>query len=206
MPDVYTFNEFKNALLNYSPNPEANSNYYLYKMYSCSKAKGSCDEYRQLINPKYRNPLYYYILSITSKDTLIQETYRDTLQMFLSATHDNKTRYLLSKLPEKRTLEKPKIEGLANSISFGSIENNKRHKKTISIANTGNEALIIYNVSVSCECISVNYPRIIDANHNGDITIYWDADSDEGYDEKTIYLITNSQPKMYTIRVNATIV
>lgn len=66
----------------------------------------------------------------------------------------------------------------------------------------GEIPFIIYKSSVSCGCVSVEFPKYpIKPGETGKITVHYDSKNQEGHFDKRIFLETNEKKGVSVIRI-----
>jgi hypothetical protein len=96
----------------------------------------------------------------------------------------------------KLTVDQIKDAPVANfentSYDFGNIKSGATLKHEFTFKNTGKSDLLLRNISASCSCTAVApKDRVIKSGSSSTITAIFDSQGKEGYQNKTITVITN---------------
>lgn len=88
------------------------------------------------------------------------------------------------------------------SVSLGKFNWQEEQKATFTLKNTGNELLVIHNVTTSCGCTSVDYSKEpVRPGSTTVIEVSYKAES-PGYFNKTIMLYCNAETSPLTLSVS----
>ncbi len=96
------------------------------------------------------------------------------------------------------------LKVINKKIDFGTISKVKTDRKSIDfdIENTGEKPLIIYNVDVSCGCLSVDIPKEpILSGEKSIIKVHIDIQKLEGAFNKVVYIKSNAVNDLELIRI-----
>lgn len=87
---------------------------------------------------------------------------------------------------------------------FGEIKEGKKYTVEFKIRNTGDAPLIFTKIDVSCNCITIDYPREpIKPGENAVIKVTLDANKKVGRIVKSIYVNSNAKNRLEVIRIFA---
>jgi hypothetical protein len=90
---------------------------------------------------------------------------------------------------------------------FGKIAQGERVSHTFEFENTGKTALIISGASASCGCTVPGWPKEpIEPGKKSRIDVVFNSEGKNGYQEKTITVITNCEPATRILRIKADVV
>lgn len=98
---------------------------------------------------------------------------------------------------------------LADALfDFGLISEGELVKHTFTFTNSGNAPLLISTVEPSCGCTAVQdwSKRPYSPGDTGKITVEFDSNGRPGKQHKTISVITNANPSVYTLTLTGTVV
>jgi Protein of unknown function (DUF1573) len=85
-------------------------------------------------------------------------------------------------------------------FDFGEIESGEIVEHTYIFKNTGEGPLLISNATASCGCTVPSWPKDpIEANSEGEIKVRFDSKGKSGNQNKTVTIISNTQPNKTTL-------
>ncbi len=100
----------------------------------------------------------------------------------------------------------PKIKFEEKIHDFGKLIQGEKDSYSFKFKNTGNSDLLISYVSPSCSCVKVSYSKMpIHPGKQGIIKVTFDSQGEEGFQEKTITLISNTQPNKEKLTIKANV-
>lgn len=92
------------------------------------------------------------------------------------------------------------------SVDFGNIKQNSNHRQIFRIKNTGNEPLIIAKAKASCGCTVADYPKQpVEPGKIAEIKVSYNSGKQKGKIHKIITVISNTDPKITVLTINANI-
>lgn len=101
----------------------------------------------------------------------------------------------------------PKIQFEETDYNFGEIIEGEIVSHTFKFKNTGQSNLIIYNAEASCGCTVPSYSdKPIKPNHFGEISIAFDSKGRDGFQEKHVTLLTNTNPNKKILKIKCIVV
>ena len=90
------------------------------------------------------------------------------------------------------------------SVDFGKVKEGDTLSHIFKISNTGNEPLIIYKTSGSCDCVAaVVTKELIPPGKEVDITAYFNTIGRKGSQNKTLEITCNTEPAQLLITIKA---
>jgi Protein of unknown function (DUF1573) len=90
------------------------------------------------------------------------------------------------------------------SVDFGKVKEGDTLSHIFKISNTGNEPLIIYKTSGSCDCVAaVVTKEMIPPGKQVDITAYFNTKGRKGPQNRTLELTCNTEPAQLLITLKA---
>ncbi len=108
---------------------------------------------------------------------------------------------------EKSDQRVPEITFEKTSHDYGRLIMGEKVSYSFKFTNTGKADLIVSNVSASCGC---TVPRFtsdpVKPGENGTVTVVFDSHNRRGFQNKTVVVITNTNPNRTVLSVQATIV
>lgn len=108
---------------------------------------------------------------------------------------------------EKSEQRVPQITFEKTAHDYGRLIMGEKVSYSFKFTNTGNADLIISNVSASCGC---TVPRFtsdpVKPGESGNVTVVFDSHNRRGFQNKTVDVITNTNPNRTVLSVQATIV
>jgi len=107
----------------------------------------------------------------------------------------------------KKPYERPQIMFKETSYDFGKIIQGEKVEHTFHFTNAGRADLVITKVSTSCGCTATNYPHDpIKPGEGGKIDVVFDSHNKKGFQNKTITVLTNTQPNYTRLYVKGMVV
>jgi len=101
----------------------------------------------------------------------------------------------------------PKILFEETEHDFGNMIQGERVIYGFHFTNVGGSDLLITQVSTSCGCTVGDYPRKpITPGESGIIEVTFDSNKRKGYQNKTITVLTNTNPNSSTLRIKTKII
>jgi hypothetical protein len=92
-------------------------------------------------------------------------------------------------------------------FDFGKIIQGEKVSHAFNFKNTGKKSLIISNASGSCGCTVPDWPREpVQPGQSGKINVVFSSEGKSGLQEKTVTIVTNSEPATKVIRIKADII
>ena len=108
---------------------------------------------------------------------------------------------------ETSATDSPQIKFEKTEHDFGRIIQGERVTYQFKFTNTGQSDLLISKVSTSCGCTVGKYPKTTIAPGKSDyVETSFDSGGRKGIQNKTITVLTNTQPNITTLRIKAEIV
>ncbi|OFY49275.1 MAG: hypothetical protein A2W85_15410 [Bacteroidetes bacterium GWF2_41_31] len=108
---------------------------------------------------------------------------------------------------ETSATDSPQIKFEKTEHDFGRIIQGERVTYQFKFTNTGQSDLLISKVSTSCGCTVGKYPKTAIAPGESDyVEAAFDSGGRNGIQNKTITVLTNTQPNITTLRIKAEIV
>ena len=90
------------------------------------------------------------------------------------------------------------------SVDFGKVKEGDTLSHIFKISNTGNEPLIIYKTSGSCDCVAaVVTKELIPPGKEVNITAYFNTIGRKGPQNKTLEITCNTEPAQLLITIKA---
>jgi len=90
---------------------------------------------------------------------------------------------------------------------FGKLLQGETVSYTFKFTNTGNAPLIISAVNKSCGCTASEYTqKPIAPGEGGQIKLTYESNGHEGFQNKTVTVVTNTNPSNTTLRIKAEVV
>lgn len=112
-----------------------------------------------------------------------------------------------SSADKSTTMDAPQIKFDEIEHDFGRIIQGERVIYRFKFTNTGNSDLLITKVNSSCGCTVGKYPKTPIAPGKSDyVEASFDSNGRKGMQNKTITVLTNTQPNLSTLRIKAEIV
>lgn len=113
----------------------------------------------------------------------------------------------MSASDKKSEKEQPAISFEKTTHDYGRLIQGEKVSYAFKFSNTGTADLIISNVSASCGCTVPSFPRYaLKPGETGTINVVFDSNNRRGFQNKTVTVLSNTQPNTTTLRVKATIV
>lgn len=122
---------------------------------------------------------------------------------------------MLAKHAAEIEKEAKELEEIQNSITtlkfdkethdFGEVMMGSENKCVFKVTNTGNKPLLISNVSASCGCTTPKKPDGPIAPGKSDVIEVGFKPNNQGLVEKTVTVEANTEPKVQTVKVKATV-
>jgi hypothetical protein len=101
----------------------------------------------------------------------------------------------------------PKIEFEKDFHDFGKIIQGEKVTFAFKFKNTGKAMLLISNVSTSCGCTVIDYPKEpIKPGQSGKIDVSFDSEGKRGSQNKTATVFANTQPNSTILRIQSMVV
>ena len=90
------------------------------------------------------------------------------------------------------------------TVDFGKVKEGDTLSHIFKISNTGNEPLVIYKTSGSCDCVAVVVTKeMIPPGKEVDLTTYFNTNGRKGRQNKTLELTCNTEPAQLLITLKA---
>lgn len=107
----------------------------------------------------------------------------------------------------KETGNMPVLEFDKDFHDFGRIIQGEKVAFGFKFKNSGKSDLIISKVSTSCGCTVPDFPKTpIRPGEAGKIDVKFDSENRRGFQNKTITIISNTQPNSQVLRIKAEVV
>jgi len=91
--------------------------------------------------------------------------------------------------------ERPQIMFKETTYNFGKIIQGEKIEHTFHFTNAGRADLVLSKVSTSCGCTATHYPHYpIKPGDSAKIDVVFDSHNKKGVQNKTITVLTNTQP------------
>jgi hypothetical protein len=101
----------------------------------------------------------------------------------------------------------PRISFTKTEHDFGRVIEGEKITYAFKFTNSGEGNLLITNVSSSCGCTVPEYTKDpIKPGDNGNIKVTFDSKNRMGFQNKTITVVTNTQPNTTVLRIKAQII
>lgn len=101
----------------------------------------------------------------------------------------------------------PVLEFEKDFHDFGRIIQGEKVSYSFKFTNTGKSDLIISKVSTSCGCTVPEFPKIpIKPGESNKIAVKFDSENRRGFQNKSITIISNTQPNSVVLRIKAQVV
>lgn len=108
------------------------------------------------------------------------------------------------KAPKKKDEIKTIAEMGTSFIDFGEFDWKVEQKATFKLKNTGAQPLVILDVTTSCGCISVEFPKEpLAVGKEAEIAVVYKADKPEHFN-KTVTVYCNAENAPFTVKVTGT--
>lgn len=102
------------------------------------------------------------------------------------------------------TIAKPVMAFTQTVHDFGNMVRGEIVKYQFHFKNVGNADLRIFHVQTTCGCTVGKYPQeAIPPGGEGDLDVTFNSTFKEGYQDKSIMIIANTQPKETVLRITA---
>jgi hypothetical protein len=113
----------------------------------------------------------------------------------------------MSASDKKSEKDLPAISFEKTTHDYGRLIQGEKVSYAFKFSNTGTADLIISNVSASCGCTVPGFSRYpIKPGETGTINVVFDSHNRRGFQNKTVTVLTNTQPNKTILNVKATIV
>jgi hypothetical protein len=90
---------------------------------------------------------------------------------------------------------------------FGNLRSGEKVTFFFKFKNTGKSLLVISDVTTSCGCTISNYPKQpIKPGEESTVDVSFDSEGRHGIQNKTITVLSNTQPPTTTLRIKAIVV
>lgn len=86
---------------------------------------------------------------------------------------------------------------------FGILQGSKIQRHAFVLHNTGKEPISILNISASCSCTVVKFPKTIQPGKSEKIEVSFDPKELHGKVERNIIIITNAQQPYLMLKITA---
>ena len=107
----------------------------------------------------------------------------------------------------KSTEKYPVMTFEKTSHDFGQIIRGERVSYRFKFKNTGRLPLIISDVPSSCGCTVSEFSKLpVPAGEEGYVMVTFNSQTESGYLTKTVTVVSNAQPRMQTLTINANVV
>ena len=129
--------------------------------------------------------------------------------IFLSCSNNVDMNIINSPFSAKKNhnISVPIIYMSEDNFNFGEILQGELVTYDFKIKNTGNSNLLIADARGSCGCTVPDWPREpIPPNKESYIRVTFNSEGREGYQNKTITLLTNSIPNTKVITINGNVI
>lgn len=94
-----------------------------------------------------------------------------------------------------------------DTYDFGKVIQGEKVKYDFKITNTGKSDLLISNVTTSCGCTATEFPRKpIKPGDEGFVTVTFDSEGRNGFQNKRISVVANTQPNTTVLYIKAQVV
>lgn len=101
----------------------------------------------------------------------------------------------------------PEITFEKTTHDFGKVIQGERVTYAFKFTNSGNADLVIANVSASCGCTAMDYPKVpIKPGELKTIKVTYDSGGRTGYQNKTVTIAANTQPSNTTLTIKAQVI
>ncbi len=98
----------------------------------------------------------------------------------------------------------PKIEFEEKIHDFGKVIEGEKVSYSFKFKNVGSSPLLISDVNASCGCTATKYPKTpIEPGKEDIIKVTFDSEKRKGFQNKSITVISNTQPNKTVIRIKA---
>ncbi|MDN5350918.1 MAG: hypothetical protein PWQ54_2314 [Bacteroidales bacterium] len=103
-----------------------------------------------------------------------------------------------------KAMDMPEISFTKTEHDFGKLIQGEKVSYIFKFKNTGDAPLLISKVSASCGCTASKYPtEAIAPGEEAKLEVTFDSSGQRGIQNKTITVLTNTQPKSTTLRLKA---
>ena len=103
-----------------------------------------------------------------------------------------------------KTSDMPEISFTKTEHDFGKFIQGEKVSYILKFKNTGDAPLLISKVSASCGCTASKYPKEpVAPGEEARLEVTFDSSGQRGIQNKTITVLTNTQPKSTTLRLKA---
>ena len=101
----------------------------------------------------------------------------------------------------------PKISFKEMEHNFGRVIEGEKITYAFKFTNTGNGNLVITNVSSSCGCTVPQFTKDpVKPGEQGNIKVTFDSKNRMGFQNKTVTVVSNTQPNTTILRVRAQVI
>jgi hypothetical protein len=101
----------------------------------------------------------------------------------------------------------PEIKFEEETFDFGRITQGEKVEHAFTFTNTGKSNLIVSGASGSCGCTVPEWPREpVKPGQGGKINVVFNSEGKSGLQEKTVTIVTNSEPATRVVRIKADVV
>ncbi len=103
-----------------------------------------------------------------------------------------------------KATDMPEISFTKTEHDFGKLIQGEKVSYIFKFRNTGDAPLLISKVSASCGCTASKYPKEpVAPGEEARLEVTFDSSGQRGIQNKTITVLTNTQPKSTTLRLKA---
>jgi hypothetical protein len=107
----------------------------------------------------------------------------------------------------KQDTDMPAIEFEHDFHDFGRVIQGEKVAYSFKFTNSGGSDLIISRVSSSCGCTVPDFPKTpIKPGESHKIDVKFDSQNRRGFQNKSVTIISNTQPNMQVLRIKAEVV
>jgi hypothetical protein len=101
----------------------------------------------------------------------------------------------------------PQITFKNSEHDFGRVIEGEKITYAFKFTNTGSGNLVITNVSSSCGCTVPEYTNDpVQPGENGNIKVTFDSQNRKGFQNKTVTVVSNTQPNTKVLRIKAQVI
>ncbi len=101
----------------------------------------------------------------------------------------------------------PVLEFETDFHDFGRVIQGEKVSYNFKFVNSGKSDLLISKVSSSCGCTVPDFPRTpVKPGESGKISVKFDSERRRGFQNKTITIISNTQPNSQVLRIKAQVI
>ena len=164
----------------------------------------------RLLRPIFTDSFYscylYFRLMQMNRKFECSEYFREQAIKYYEDSPDLSKVLLFRELLRDYNTEGPVVVFDSLSVDLGTLYKSGRYEIPLKYRNYSSQPLIILHSTVSCNCVEVEYDKIVEPNTEGMLKISYLAEGDPQGSafERQIYLVTNSHNEEILITIKGT--